>query len=96
MRGSRFSPATRVFEAAGGAACIITDAWNGIEMFLEPGTEVLVARNGEEVAEHLRTLRPARAGRLGQAARRRVLAEHTYAQRAAQLESLLGDRVGTR
>src|SRR5262249_28006210 len=38
-----FSPPTRVFEAAGAGACIITDQWDGIEMFLEPGKEVLVA-----------------------------------------------------
>jgi spore maturation protein CgeB len=40
-----FSPATRVFEAAGAAACLITDAWEGIELFLQPETEVLVARD---------------------------------------------------
>ena len=39
-----WSPATRVFEAAGAGACLITDRWRGIEMFLEPGREVLVAR----------------------------------------------------
>src|SRR5690606_22663707 len=32
-----FSPATRVFEAAGAGACIITDAWEGLDSFLEPG-----------------------------------------------------------
>ncbi|MDQ2773996.1 MAG: glycosyltransferase, partial [Acidobacteriota bacterium] len=42
-----FSPATRVFEAAGAGACLITDAWEGIELFLEPGKEVLVAHDGE-------------------------------------------------
>jgi spore maturation protein CgeB len=88
-----FSPATRVFEAAGAGACIITDAWRGIEMFLEPDTEILVAHDGEQVAAHLGTLDAARAARIGRAARRRVLAEHTYAQRAAQLEALLGDWV---
>ena len=41
-----FSPATRVFEAAGAGACLITDAWEGIELFLRPGEEVLVARDG--------------------------------------------------
>ncbi len=51
-----FSPATRVFEAAGAAACLITDAWEGIELFLEPGEEVLVARDGDEVAAHLERL----------------------------------------
>ncbi|WP_318658489.1 CgeB family protein [Indioceanicola profundi] len=84
-----FSPATRVFEAAGAAACLITDHWVGLELFLEPGEEVLVARNGEEVAEHLRALTPERARAIGQAAQRRVLSEHTYAHRAAQVETLL-------
>lgn len=84
-----FSPATRVFEAAGSAACLITDAWEGIGLFLEPGTEVLVAGSGEEVAQHLRALDAAKARRIGEAAYRRVLAEHTYAHRAAQLEALL-------
>jgi spore maturation protein CgeB len=85
-----FSPATRVFEAAGAGACLITDAWEGIEMFLEPGREVLVARGGDEVAEHLRRLTPERAAALGQAALRRTLAEHTYAHRAVQVEEVLG------
>ena len=89
-----FSPATRVFEAAGAAACLITDAWEGIEMFLEPGKEVLVARSGEEVAEQVRALRPARAREIGEAALRRVLAEHTYAHRAALVESVLGVTAG--
>lgn len=84
-----FSPATRVFEAAGAGACLITDEWVGIELFLEPGREVLVARDGAQVAEHLRELTPERARRIGEAARRRVLAEHTYAHRAAQVESIL-------
>src|SRR5919112_1007723 len=48
-----FSPPTRVFEAAGAGACLITDEWVGVELFLEPGREVLVARDGAQVAEHL-------------------------------------------
>ncbi|HVE51893.1 MAG TPA: glycosyltransferase [Ramlibacter sp.] len=84
-----FSPATRVFEAAGAAACLITDAWEGLELFFEPGTEVLVARSGDEVAQHVRTLDAMRARAIGQAALRRVQAEHTYAHRAAQLDAVL-------
>ena len=49
-----FSPPTRIFEAAGAGACLITDAWPGVEEFLEPGREVLVAADGDEVAAHLR------------------------------------------
>ncbi|MCC6346574.1 MAG: glycosyltransferase [Nitrospirales bacterium] len=84
-----FSPPTRVFEAAGAAACLITDHWQGIGMFLEPGREILVARDGHEVAEHLLALTPEKARSIGEAAYRRIGAEHTYAHRAAQLEKVL-------
>ena len=84
-----FSPATRVFEAAGAGACLITDAWEGIELFLEPGREVLVAHDGAEVAHLIGALSRDKARQIGAAALRRVLAEHTYEQRAAQLEQVL-------
>jgi spore maturation protein CgeB len=84
-----FSPPTRVFEAAGAGACIITDHWEGIELFLEPGREVLIARDGDEVAEHVRTLSSERAAQIGQAARKRILAAHTYQHRVVQLEAAL-------
>jgi len=84
-----FSPPTRVFEAAGAGACLITDEWIGIELFLDPGSEVLVASDGAAVAEHLRSLTPERARAIGSAAYRHILGEHTYAHRVAQLERLL-------
>src|SRR5688500_13571056 len=84
-----FSPATRVFEAAGAGACLITDAFEGVEEFFEPGEEILVAHDGAEVAEHVRALTPARARQIGDAALRRVLAEHTYDHRAELLEATL-------
>jgi spore maturation protein CgeB len=87
-----FSPATRVFEAAGAGACLITDEWEGIELFLEPGSEVLVARDGAEVAEHLRSLTPERARAIGEAGMRRVLDQHTYAHRARQVDAVLNRR----
>jgi spore maturation protein CgeB len=87
-----FSPPTRVFEAGGAGACLITDAWEGIELFLEPDEEVLVAHNGEEVAGHLLSLTPERARAIGQAALKRLLSEHTYAHRAEQLESVLAGK----
>ena len=89
MANVGFSPATRVFEAAGAAACLITDAWEGIELFLTPDSEVLVARDGQDVAEHVRGLTPERARAIGAAALDRVLAEHTYAHRGAQVDELL-------
>jgi spore maturation protein CgeB len=88
MANVGFSPATRVFEAAGAAACLITDAWEGIEQFLVPNEEVLVARDGQDVADHLAALTPERAQAIGQAALKRVLAEHTYTLRGAQVDQL--------
>jgi len=87
-----FSPSTRVFEAAGAAACLITDEWQGIDLFLEPESEVLVATNADDVARHLASLDSSRARDLGRAAYARVLAQHTYAHRAAQLEAVLEGR----
>ncbi len=94
MAAVGFSPATRVFEAAGAGACLITDAWEGIELFLEPNREVLVARDGADVAEHLRALTPERARAIGAAARARVLAEHTYDRRAVIVDELLRETAG--
>ncbi|HEV7298543.1 MAG TPA: glycosyltransferase [Tepidisphaeraceae bacterium] len=89
-----FSPATRVFEAAGAGACLITDAFVGVEQFFEPDEEILVARDGDEVAEHARSLSAERARTIGQAALRRVLSEHTYDHRIGLLEQVL-DGVGS-
>jgi spore maturation protein CgeB len=88
-----YSPATRVFEAAGAGACLITDAWEGIELFLEPDVEVLVARDSYEVADYVRNLTPERAKAVGYAGLRRVIAEHTYEHRARQVDALLSGRV---
>jgi spore maturation protein CgeB len=88
MANIGFSPATRVFEAAGAAACLITDAWEGIELFLTPDEEVLVARDGQDVADHVAALTSERARAIGEAALRRVLAEHSYAHRGEQVDSI--------
>jgi spore maturation protein CgeB len=88
MAAVGFSPATRVFEAAGAGACLITDYWEGIEQFLVPGEEVLVAHTGQDVADLLADLTTERARAIGEAARRRVLAEHTYELRAKQVDEL--------
>ncbi len=90
-----FSPATRVFEAAGAAACLITDAWEGIESFLEPDKEVLIAHTGEDVARLTRDLSQDRARSIGEAARNRVLAGHTYERRGKLVESVLKDTLSS-
>lgn len=84
-----FSPATRVFEAAGAAACLISDHWQGLETFLKPGREVLVAHHGVEVAQLVEQVSPERSREIGEAARKRVLSDHTYAQRGALVDEIL-------
>ncbi len=84
-----FSPATRVFEAAGAGACVITDAWQGIDVFFEPGREILVAKTGADVIDLLAGLTPKHRREIGTRAKARALAEHTYDSRVRQLEAVL-------
>lgn len=89
MARNGWSPPTRLFEVAGAGGCLITDAWAGIELFLEPDREVLVARDGGDVAEHLCWLDRARARGIGRRALHRLCNEHTYSRRAEQVDRLL-------
>ncbi|WP_187971032.1 CgeB family protein [Aquibium microcysteis] len=89
MASMGFSPATRVFEAAGAGACLITDDWAGLDLFLKDGEEVLKARDGQEVAERLEGLTTERARAIGERARLRVLAEHTYTARADRFAAVI-------
>jgi spore maturation protein CgeB len=93
MASTGYSPATRVFEAAGAGACLITDAWIGLEIFLKEGEEVLVARDGKDVADQLEALTPERARAIGDAARARIMAEHTYTRRGAEVDVILREEV---
>jgi len=89
MASTGFSPPTRVFEAAGAAACLITDTWTGIEQFFTPGKEILLASSAREVVQHLRGVTSDQAKAIGKNMRQRALRDHTYAQRASQVEEIL-------
>jgi spore maturation protein CgeB len=91
MAATGYSPPTRVFEAAGCGACVVTDAWQGISTFFEPDREILVAASGEDIVHHLLEIEQAQARAIGQQARRRVLRDHTYAARAADLDQALSE-----
>ncbi|MDT0687638.1 CgeB family protein [Autumnicola psychrophila] len=88
-----FSPATRVFEAAGAGACIITDYWKGIATFFEPDEEIIVVKSGEEVKKVISELTPERAKKIGEAAYKKVLEKHTYEHRAELLESVISRKL---
>lgn len=84
-----WSPATRMFEAAGAAACQVTDAWEGIGDFFAPDREILVATDGADVARLVRETSVGRAREIGAGARARALTDHTYARRAATMDAVL-------
>lgn len=84
-----FSPSVRLFEASACGAAIISDAWKGLDHFLTPGREVLLPRDGYEVAEILRNLPEDERCHIGLNARERILAQHTASHRALQFEEML-------
>jgi spore maturation protein CgeB len=82
-------PSVRLFEAAACGACIMTDTWPGLDQFFEPDKELLLVRSGQDIGQHFSSLTPERRLGIGQSARERVLREHTYDARAAQMETTL-------
>ena len=81
-----FSPPTRVFEVSGAGTCMLCDDWPGIPDCFEPGREILVVRNAEDVASALHRYNQAARRRIGAAFHARGVQDHTYAQRAAQAD----------
>jgi spore maturation protein CgeB len=83
-----YCPSGRLFEAAACGTPVISDDWDGLEEFFEPGCEILVASRASDVEEALK-LDPEVLRRMGNRARERVLAEHTAEHRSTELLSLL-------
>jgi spore maturation protein CgeB len=91
MAETGFSPPTRVFEAAGAGACLMTDHWAGIAQFFEPGCEILVAHSAKDIVESLRGMSHEECTTIGEAMRQRALQDHTYEIRAQQFHAALAD-----
>jgi spore maturation protein CgeB len=89
MAAVGFSPPTRIFEAAGAGACVITDAWAGVDTFFEPGREILLAASAEEIVQLLRSVDRRQSTKIGGAMRGRALQDHTYSLRARQVDAIL-------
>ncbi len=90
MIAAGWSPSVRLFEAASCAVPIVSDRWDGMEDVLRPGRDILVADDGAAVLAVL-ALPEAERRALGRAGRERVLAAHTAAHRAAELEAALSE-----
>ena len=87
MIAAGFSPSVRLFEAAACGTPIVTDYWDGLDTVFALGAEILVARSAADVLGYLRDLSAGERRAIGDAGRRRVLAAHTAAHRAAELEA---------
>lgn len=83
-----YCPSNRLFEAAACGVPTISDAWEGLDQFFAPGSEVIVAGSAEDVVGAL-TIDEAEHARIAKRARERVLSEHTSAHRAIQIEAAL-------
>jgi len=84
-----YCPSVRLFEAAACAVPIISDYWQGLETFFEVGTEILISHGADDVLRVLREMPPGERQAIGKRARKRALAEHTAAARAAALEAFI-------
>jgi spore maturation protein CgeB len=91
-----WSPSVRLFEAAACGVPIISDWWDGLDSFLEPEREILVAGSADEVVEIIASRSDDELGRMGSRARERVLLQHTAQHRAHELEQLVAECEGAR
>lgn len=89
MVAAGYSPSVRLFEASACGACILSDWWIGLDDFLAPGEEILLPRDGTDVASILNEMSSTERLRIGARARERILAEHTSEHRAIQFEAIV-------
>jgi spore maturation protein CgeB len=78
-----WSPSVRLFEAAACGTPIVSDYWDGIEEFFEPGRDILIARSSEDTEAYLHDLPEEERVDIGRHGRERVLTRH---HRAEELE----------
>jgi len=90
-----WSPSVRLFEAGACGTPVISDRWDGLDTLLVPEREILLPDGPEAVLAILRGRAEADRRSLGAAARAAILARHTAAARAEELERFL-DEAGAR
>lgn len=94
MIAAGWSPSVRLFEAAACATPVISDNWEGLDNLFQPESEIVLAETSEDVIARLQSDEDASA--IGRAARERVLAGHTAAHRASELESHIEEVAGAK
>lgn len=81
------SSTARPFELAAYGSCMVSQPYNGIEEWFDPGREIEVVNSKEEAIDVYKWLLDDKASReeIGRRARERVLKEHTYCHRAMEI-----------
>jgi spore maturation protein CgeB len=82
-----YCPSGRLFEAAACGVAILSDGWEGLDMFFTPGEEIVPVKSASDVVDVL-GLSDSELHHIGEAARQRALEQHTAARRIAELESI--------
>lgn len=92
MAAMGWCPSGRLFEAAACGAPVLSDTWEGLDHFFEPGREILIARTAEDALDAI-DRSPDELRQIAHAARERVLDEHTSDHRAGQLLDMLAQTI---
>lgn len=95
MKEMGYCPSGRLFEAAACGAPILSDYWEGLDLFFEPGAEIIVARDSDEAEAAIQLPYGARR-EIARRARERVLNQHTAEHRVREFERILAGNVGAR
>ena len=91
MRRAGWSPSVRLFEAAACGVPVISDRCPGLADLFTAGEEILLADTAQDVLRHLVEIPETQRREIGSRARRKVLAQHSAAHRAEQLEAEVAD-----
>ncbi len=93
LKGMGWCPSVRLFEAAACGVPVVSDEWEGIGSFFEPGRDILVARETDDVTTAMMLPR-GHLATLAHRARERTLEEHTAERRVRELRSILDIKGG--
>jgi spore maturation protein CgeB len=88
MAAFGYCPSGRLFEAAACETPVISDSWEGLADFFEPGREILVASSAEDVVNGIE-LGEEELRRIGKAAREKVFSAHTADHRSREFLKLV-------
>lgn len=83
-----YCPSGRLFEAAACGTPVVSDCWDGLDHFFEPGKEILIAKSSVDAVQAL-NLNPGELQSVSRASQERTLSEHTASHRAAELISYI-------